>query len=51
MTPTIIAFIQAKLNKDKFSNGYKMYKHLKKLLQLLGKTQFMHLTQKYYTLN
>lgn len=29
---TIIAFIQEKLIKDKFNNGYKIYKCLKKLL-------------------
>lgn len=51
MTLTITVLIQAKLTKNKLKNRYKIYKHLKKLLQLLGKTQFMHLTQKYYTLN
>lgn len=28
-----------------------MYKRLKELLQLLGKTQFMHLASEYYMLN
>ncbi len=51
MTPTITALIQAKLTKDKFNNGYKMYKHLKKFLQPSSETQFMRLIQEYYTVN
>ncbi len=51
MTSTITAPIQAKLTKDKFNDGYKMCKRLKKLLQPSGKTQFMRLTWEYYPLN
>lgn len=50
MTPTIIPRIQAKLTKDEFNNSYKIYQQLKGLLQPMGETQFMRLTQKYYTL-
>ena len=51
MTPMITAPIQANLIKDKFNDGYQMYKRLKELLQLSDETEFMWLTQKYYTLN
>lgn len=51
MTPMITAPIQAKLTEEEFNNGYKIYKRLKELLQLLGKMQFMHLTRKYNILN
>lgn len=51
MTPTITALILAELTKEEFNDGYKMYKCLKKLLQLLGKTQIIHLTWEYYMLN
>lgn len=51
MTLTITAPIQVKLTKDGFNNRYKIYKCLKKFLQPLGETQFIHLTQEYYMLN
>ena len=51
MTLTITAPIQTKLTDDKFNDGYKMYKRLKKLLQPSDKIQFMCLTWEYYTLN
>lgn len=51
MTPMITALIQAKLTKEEFNNGYKIYKRLKELLQPLGETQFICLTQEYYILN
>ncbi len=51
MTPMTTTGIQAKLTEDEFNDGYKMYWRLKELLELMGETQVMRLTQEYYTLS
>ena len=51
MTPIITTGIQAKQTEDEFNDGYKMYWRLKELLQPMGETQVMRLTQEYYTLS